>query len=123
MTRTNELNYLEDAELRFQAEGNQTRIIGYAAKYNSLSHEISVGAVRFREKIRPGAFDKCLAGTPDIRALVGHDPNAVLGRTPHTLKVQADEVGLRFECLVPNTTVVRLERVWSLPALPPTAMV
>jgi hypothetical protein len=85
-------------ELRAQGEGEELRIIGYAALFNSQSENLG----GWREMIMPGAFAKTLEG--DIRALFNHDPNLVLGRNKaNTLSLVEDDIGLRYEILPPDT--------------------
>jgi HK97 family phage prohead protease len=61
-----------------------------------------IGAV-FRERIEPGAFDQTLGA--DVRALVNHDPNLILGRTlSGTLRLSSDDHGLRYEVDPPQTS-------------------
>jgi len=71
---------------------------GFAAVYGVLSHDLG----GFKEKIAPGAFADVLSA--DVRCLVNHDPNQVLGRTRSgTLRLHDEERGLRFECDLPNS--------------------
>ena len=64
---------------------------GYAAVFNV---ETDLGA--FREVIRPGAFDDVM--NDDVRALINHDPNLILGRTGNgTLELSTDERGLKYK--------------------------
>ena len=73
---------------------------GYAAVYGTLSHDLG----GYREKIAPGAFAEVLAGAPDVRALLNHDPSQVLGRTKSgTLRLFDEERGLRFELDLPSS--------------------
>jgi len=73
-----------------EAEGDEMVLEGYAAVFNS---ETDLGA--FREVIKPGAFDDVMSN--DVRALINHDPNLVLGRTTNgTLKLEQDERGLKY---------------------------
>lgn len=77
------------------------KITGYAAVFNKRSHLLG----DFVEEIDPHAFDKCLANNPDIKGLINHDDNQVLGRTASgTMKVSVDAVGLKYEIDPPNTT-------------------
>lgn len=77
---------------------------GYAVVWDSKS--LNLGG--FWEKVRPGAFSRCLAGNPDIRCLINHDPNQILGRTRNsTLKLRMDDTGLYAECAIPDTSYGR----------------
>lgn len=87
-------------ELRAEvAENEPTTLTGYAAVFNQWSEDIG----GFREIILPGAFDRAISNA-DVRALINHDPNYVLGRTTSgTLRLEEDEIGLRVEIKLPNT--------------------
>lgn len=74
-----------------ESEGDDMTLEGYAAVYNS---ETDLG--HFREVIKPGAFDDVLDN--DVRALINHDPNLILGRTTNgTLELSVDERGLKYK--------------------------
>lgn len=74
-----------------EADGDEMMLEGYAAVYNS---ETDLG--HFREVIKPGAFDDVLNN--DVRALINHDPNLILGRTTNgTLELSVDERGLKYK--------------------------
>jgi HK97 family phage prohead protease len=78
-------------------------IEGYAANFNSLSEDLG----GFREMLVPGCFADAIK-TSDIRCLYNHDPNLVLGRNVSgTLRITEDEVGLRFEADLPETTYAK----------------
>jgi HK97 family phage prohead protease len=84
-----------------RAEGGDT-IKGHAAVFNSLSEDLG----GFREKLLPGAFRNVL--TDDVRALINHDSNLVLGRsTSGTLTMSEDERGLYVEIVPPATQAAR----------------
>lgn len=77
---------------------------GYAAVFNSLSADLG----GFREKIVPGAFKRSIEGGADVRALLNHDPNIILGRTTAgTLTLKEDAHGLHVIITPPNTQAAR----------------
>jgi HK97 family phage prohead protease len=73
-------------------------VVGYAAVYDILSEDLG----GHREKIAAGAFDDVV--NSDVRALLNHDPNEVLGRTKSgTLRLFDEPKGLRFELDLPDS--------------------
>jgi len=77
-------------------------VVGYAAVFDKLSHDLG----GFREKIKPWAFDGAMGG--DHHALFNHDSSKVLGRSrAGTLRVAPDTAGLHMEIDIPNTTIGR----------------
>lgn len=91
-----------DVELRAAAD-QPKQMAGYAAVFNSLSQNLG----GFVERIAPGAFAKTLAEA-DVKALFNHDANLLLGRSKSgTLRMEEDEVGLRYEVDLPDTTLGR----------------
>jgi HK97 family phage prohead protease len=91
-------------ELRASRADGPPRIRGYAAVFEILSLDLG----GFREKIARGTFTRTLRGQPDVRALVGHDPNLILGRTESkTLQLWEDSRGLGFEIDPPDTQLGR----------------
>ena len=90
-------------ELRADPAGEGRRVVGYAAIYNSLSEDLG----GFIERIRPGAFARTLRSA-DVRALMNHDRNYVIGRNKAgTLELVDDEVGLRIAADAPDTQWAR----------------
>jgi HK97 family phage prohead protease len=81
-------------ELRNNANGPAPgTVVGYAAVWDSLSHDLG----GFKERLRPFSMDGCMGG--DIHALYNHDSSMVLGRSrAGTLRVAPDTKGLHFEC-------------------------
>lgn len=87
------------AEVRNLGEGSEDppQITGYAARFDALSEDLG----GFRERIAPGAFAGVL--DDDVRALVNHDSNLVLGRSrANTLRMREDDMGLRVEIDLPR---------------------
>ena len=90
-------------EVRVAGEGEARQIKGYAAVFKSLSEDLG----GFREMIMPGAFADAIA-EDDVRALINHDPNLILGRNvAGTLRLAEDEVGLSYEIIPPDTQYAR----------------
>jgi HK97 family phage prohead protease len=97
-------------ESRSEDDGSEREyIVGYAAKFGVLSLELEGS---FIERIDPGAFgivaERRGRRRPlETRALWNHDANYPLARYPGTLSLKVDEVGLRYEFPVPETTYGR----------------
>lgn len=96
-------------ESRSEDDGNEREyVVGYAAKFGVNSLDLG----DFVERIDPGAFglvaERRGRRKPlETRALWNHDPNYPLARYPGTLRMTVDEVGLRYEFPVPDTTYGR----------------
>lgn len=91
---------LIQTSMEVRSDQDKRKIVGYGARFNELSEVLFF----FREKIASGAFAEALKYS-DVRALINHDPNYVLGRTKAgTLNLTEDEVGLRYEIDPPNTS-------------------
>ena len=103
MNRNEERRYTPDVEVR-TLDDAPPRIVGHAALWDSLSEDLG----SFREIVRRGTFTRSLKNNADIRALFNHSPDLILGRSSAgTLKLEEDEIGLRFEILPPDTTLGR----------------
>lgn len=90
-------------EIRESEEGVRT-IEGYAVKWEMKSQSMGY-FLRFKEQFKKGAFTDSLTNE-DQRALWSHDTSKVLGRTKNgTLRLYEDDIGLRFELDLPNTTL------------------
>ena len=90
-------------EIREEENGKRT-ITGYAVKWEMKSHTMGYFR-RFKEQFKRGAFTESLTNDEQL-ALWSHDTSKVLGRTKNgTLRLYEDDVGLRFELDLPNTTL------------------
>jgi Escherichia/Staphylococcus phage prohead protease len=103
MTNTKELRYLTTQELRAAGTTAAPRIEGYAATFSQIA---DLGT--FKETIQKGAFTRTLASDTEIVCLFNHDDSLLLGRrSAGTLTLEQDEIGLKFSCLLPDTSVAR----------------
>lgn len=91
-----------DLHIESREEGTVSRtIVGYAVKFESWSDPIMGW---FREKIARGAFDGC--DLSDVIMCFNHNTDSILARTTSgTLRLEVDDVGLRFVFEAPNTTL------------------
>jgi HK97 family phage prohead protease len=84
-------------------DGEGRKLVGYAALFNTPADIAGV----FREQIAQGAFAETVE-QDDVRALVNHDANMVLGRNKAgTLRMSEDKKGLRVEVDMPDTQMAR----------------
>ncbi|ALC92066.1 hypothetical protein AM500_21415 [Bacillus sp. FJAT-18017] len=89
---------LTNIEVRAEPEGEKKRIVGYAVKWGQRS--VPIWGM-FAEQFERGAFAESI--NDDIYAAWNHNPSEILGRnTAGTLKLQEDEVGLRYEITPPS---------------------
>lgn len=96
------------SEIRMEtADDGRPVIRGVAIRYGSLSAPLKDSKGRtFRERFHAGAFSRALATGADVRALVNHDPNLVLGRTqPGTLVLSDGPDALRYEIYPPTSAI------------------
>ena len=88
---------IENLELRM--DGDVKKVIGYGAVFNSMSNDLG----GFREIISKNAFEGRLED--DVRFLVNHDGLPLARTTNNTLRLSVDEKGLRYEAIMPDTTL------------------
>lgn len=83
--------------------GSQDMVIkGYALLFNTVSDDLG----GFKEIIDPNALNG--VDISDVKCLINHDYNYVLGRTQAgTLELEVDSKGLAFKCYLPNTSYAR----------------
>ncbi len=94
---------LTNVKISLRSNGDPATISGYAAVFDSWSQDLGF----FKEKIQRGAFSKTILEN-DIRALINHDPNLIIGRTKNkTLKLWEDTKGLGFNIKLPDTSYAK----------------
>ncbi len=92
-------------ELRTEQSGGKLYLVGRAASYGVISHDLG----GWREVLEPGAFDDALAD-PELDCLhtLNHDPAKILGRTlSGTTKLSSDSKGLNYRTLLPDVSYAR----------------
>lgn len=97
---------VQTTPIRLETRDDGSPVIrGLAAVYNKESRDLN----GFREIIKPGAFEKVLAGQEhDVICCWNHDPGSLLGRTASgTLRLFDTEEGLAYEVDPPDTALGR----------------
>jgi len=92
------------AELRVvKGKNGGVKISGYAAVFDKDIDDLG----GFIERIAPGAFKEALKNS-DVRALINHDQNLILGReAANTLRLKETNEGLFMEIIPPNTSYAK----------------
>ena len=93
-----------DFETTFEIreEGDGMTFVGYAAKFDQPSENLG----GFVEYVERGAFSRSLKSRNDVMLLWNHDAGQPLASTRSgTMKLTEDEVGLRVEAKLPQTTL------------------
>lgn len=89
--------------IEFREVGDSLVAIGLGVVYNKRSQNLG----GFQEVVRPGAAKKTILEA-DVRGLLNHDPNLLLGRKgAGTLRLEETDDGVRYEIDLPNTTAGR----------------
>jgi HK97 family phage prohead protease len=89
----------ESFEVR--SEDGRNTLVGYGAVFGKRSQDLG----GFREVIDPKAFNRTVNNDNDVLVTMNHDVNFLLGRTgAGTARVSVDEVGVRYEVDLPETT-------------------
>lgn len=90
-----------NAEFRAELDSTGNLLRGHAAVFNRLA---PIG--RGYEEIAPHAFNEILLTNPDVRFLLNHNPDNLLGRTRSgTLRLNTDSNGLIVDDDLPETTL------------------
>jgi len=107
LERRNVINQRGVAKIETREDGKQ-HCVGYSAVF----YRADVDGTQFKlwdnvyERIMPGAFDEI--AKDDVRALFNHNASFILGRNVSgTLKLDVDDVGLRYDITLPDTQTAR----------------
>ncbi|MFH6687461.1 HK97 family phage prohead protease [Cellulosimicrobium funkei] len=107
MTRTLERRSFGISGVQIRTVDDDTgrlRFHGRAVVYDQLSADLG----GWQEVIKPGAATRTLAGTPDVRFLVNHDPNLLLARTASgTLTLSEDDEGILVDADMADVSYAR----------------
>lgn len=100
----------EASEIRMETDDTGRPVIrGVALRYGSLSTPLKDSKGRpFRERFAPGSFSRALATGADVRGLVNHNKDLVLGRTlSGTLVLNDAPDALRYEIYPSNSAIAQ----------------
>lgn len=82
--------------IELRQDGDKAEVDGTASKYGV---PYSVGGV-YTERVLPGAATQTLRSEPDVLFTANHDRARALARTPNTLRLWEDSVGLHYRATV-----------------------
>ena len=108
-----EIRYFKDAvDARAQDE-KENIIFGHAAVFYQADDPGTAydlfGDGSVEERISDTAFDRAISESHDVRALVNHDNNMLLGRVSSgTLRLTVTETGLSYEVDVPDLSLIHI---------------
>lgn len=88
-------------EERSSTDGEGYDLVGHAAVFDSLSHDLG----GFKEKIARGAFRKALKHQDDVRLLVNHEGLPLARTKNNTLQLQEDPKGLLVRAQLADTSL------------------
>jgi len=100
---------VQPVKLEKRADGQLPLITGYGAVFYQEGRDGTEYWLwdSFVERIDRSAFNRSVK-EDDVRGLMNHDPNMLLGRTSSkTMRLSVDEVGLRYEIEPPDTQAGR----------------
>jgi HK97 family phage prohead protease len=94
---------IDDYEVRKQ--GDEFVVRGYASLFDSI-YAVAGGpdVGGFNERVDRTAFDKTLAGKPDVHFLINHEGRSLARTKSGTLKLSTDATGLLSEARIDRRT-------------------
>lgn len=88
-----------------QENGKKLVLRGYPILFNTEAEIWDWWYGKITEIILPTALDN--TDLSSVFLLGGHNPDNLLGKTGVNMRVEIDDVGLFFECELPNTQIAR----------------
>ena len=107
MDKTERRSGYTKAEFRTEARPEEKALVirGYAILFDEPTEIYDKRNGFYTEIIKREALET--TDLTDVYLLFGHDYNQVLGHTRSNLRLEVDEVGLFYECELPNTRNAR----------------
>lgn len=107
MNKTEKRSGYTKTEFRTESipEAKSLVIRGYAIVFNEPTDIYDARNGFYKEVITKEALDN--TDLSDIYLLFGHDYNQALGHTRANLRLEVDDIGLFYECELPNTGLAR----------------
>jgi len=94
--------------MEIRVRGDSVQIDGYVNAVERKSKPLWSRMGQFIERIRKGAFARALKRNDDVKILLNHDPNRVLGSTRQgNLELEEDSIGLRARATITDPEVVK----------------
>ena len=97
--------------MQIRVKGDSVEIEGYVNAVERKSRPLLSRMGKFVERICKGAFKKSIERNGDVRLLLNHDPNKVLGGTKEgNLELSEDNIGLHARAIISDKDVVQKAR-------------
>ena len=94
--------------MEIRVRGDSVEIDGYVNAVERKSKPLWSRMGQFIERIRKGAFARALKRNDDVKILLNHDSNRVLGSTRQgNLELEEDSIGLRARATITDPEVVK----------------
>lgn len=94
--------------MRIEIRGNQVLLDGYVNAVDRESRVLPSPRGRFKEKIKPGTFEKALRNASDVELRFNHQKHRKLGSIKEgNLQLHEDPIGLRAIATVTDDEVIQ----------------
>lgn len=92
--------------MKIEVRNNTVVIDGYVNSVERLSKPLWGRSGKFVEKVMSGCFSRAIERNKDIKCLLNHNWDRVLGDTLTNVKLTEDNIGLRFNATIEDSEVV-----------------